>query len=51
MRCGADGSGSGSLACAAKAWSKYATSRGEVSGADPAVAATTPALAWRRCFR
>ena len=22
MRCGADGSGSGSLACAAKAWSK-----------------------------
>ena len=44
MRCGVDGSGSGSLDRGEER-SKYATSRGGGLGADPAVAATTPALA------
>ena len=45
MRRGVGGSGSGPTAGAAKAWRRYSTSRGEVSGAAPAVAVTTPALA------
>ena len=45
MRRGVGGSGSGPTWEAEKAWMRYSTSRGEVSGAAPAVAATTPALA------